>query len=284
MPSGSPFKVGDNVAVNRTSAHLGDPRFGAFQKYALASTASLAVLPLSVDLVGAGASILNLAAVVSALHIHLGLPLPPVSLPSSSSAAQPAEQKRVLVYGGSSSCGGLAVRYLLTAGIDVVTTSSPQNKEFVTSLGKDLPGSSLQIIDHKASKEEIIEALRKNGPYDAVFDSIGLAPVTDIVSTYLDSVGGGSYNALIPHMGEKPVPESVERKFAAYSWAFDEEKWKDVRDWFYGEYMPKGLDSGAIVPTRVHEIKGGLGKVQEALDLMMKGGVSGRKLVMDPWA
>ena len=176
------------------------------------------------------------------------------------------------------------MRYLLTAGIDVVTTSSPQNNDFVASLGKDLTSSGLHIIDHKASKEEIIEALGKNGPYDAVFDSIGLPPVTDIVSTYLDSVGGGSYNTLIPHMGEKPVPESVERKFAAYSWAFDEEKWKDIRDWFYGEYMTKGLESGVVVPTRVHEIEGGLAKVQEALDLMLKGGVSGRKLVMDPWA
>ena len=38
-----------------------------------------------------------------------------------------------------------------------------------------------------------------------------------------------------------------------------------------------------MVPTRQHVVEGGLGKVQEVLDLMLQGGVSGRKLIMDPW-
>ena len=243
------------------------------------------MLPPSVDVAAAGASILNLAAVVSALHIHLDLPLPPSSLPppTPSNDAKTKGKVKVLVYGGSSSCGGLAIRYLLTAGIEVVTTSSPQNRDFVTSLAKDIVGAKLEVLDHTLPRSTIIAALESHGPYTKIFDTIGVPPVTDIISTHISSLGGGSYNTLIPHMSPDPIPENVERKFAAYSWAFDEEKWRGVREWFY-RYVGEGLETGVVVPTRTHEVKGGLEGVQGVLDLMMQGGVSGRKLVMDPWA
>lgn len=57
-----------------------------------------------------------------------------------------------------------------------------------------------------------------------------------------------------------------------------------MKDWFYNKYVPKGLESRLVVPTRQHIVEGGLSKIQGVLDLMMKGGVSGHKLVMDPWA
>ena len=127
--------------------------------------------------------------------------------------------------------------------------------------------------------------IRSRGPYAAIFDTIGLPPCTDILVEYLSSVGGGVYNTLIPLLGaEKSIPGNVERKFAAYSWAFDEPKHVEIKEWFYNEYLPKGLESGLVVPTRQHVVEGGLTEVQGVLDLMMKGGVSGHKLVMDPWA
>ena len=264
--------MGEAVAVIRTGPYLGDSRFGAFQRYALASVASLSTLS-SANLSAAAATILNLAAVVSALSIHLGLSRPPWSGPA------PAENavKKILIYGGSSSCGGLAIKYAVSAGYSVITTSSPRNCEFVESLQ---PG---YVIDHTQSGSEILASIRQHGPYEAIFDSIGLPPVTDILVEYIASTGGGSYNTLIPPIGgEKPIPSNVERKFAPYNWAFDEEKHREIRDWFYQKYLPEGLYSGLVVPTRQHVVKGGLEKVQEVLDLMMKGGVSGHKLVMDP--
>ncbi|KAF6231782.1 hypothetical protein HO173_010084 [Letharia columbiana] len=274
-PSTTVFKPGDNIAVIRTGAHQGDPRFGAFQKFALADSSSVSKLHPSTPLPAAAASILNLAAVVSALSIHLGLSRPPLSGPPP-----PANtNKKVLIYGGSSSCGGLAVKYAVTAGYTVVTTSSPANHAFVASL------APAHIIDHTLPATEIVSAIRARGPYAAIFDTIGLPPCTDILVDYLSSVGGGAYNTLIPLEGpEKPIPENVERKFAAYSWALDEPKHAEIREWFYDEYLPKGLESGLVVPTRQHAVEGGLGEAQGVLDLIMKGGVSGHKLVMDPWA
>ena len=93
-----------------------------------------------------------------------------------------------------------------------------------------------------------------------------------------------SYNTLIPPLGpEKPIPEGVERKFAPYVSTFDDKANEGVRDWFYNQYVPKGLGSGLIPEMPTEAVKGGLAAAQEALDRMGDGKVSGTKLVLDPW-
>ena len=85
-------------------------------------------------------------------------------------------------------------------------------------------------------------------------------------------------------MGNKPIPQNVTRIFAPYSFAFEEAANREIARWFFDEYLPKGLENGLVIPTRQHVVEGGLAEVQSVLDMMMKGGVSGHKLVMDPWA
>jgi NADPH:quinone reductase-like Zn-dependent oxidoreductase len=266
------FEKGDTIAAIRAGKTISDPRFGAFQKYALASTSSTAKLAPSTPLHGASAAILNLVAAISALSVHFGLDRPPLNRTAT------PKNKKILIYGGSSSCGGLAIKYATTAGYTVVTTSSQRNREFVQSLGP------AHVIDHYLPPEEVVAALNAHGPYDKIFDTIGLPPVTSIILDYLESQGGGSYNSLIPPVpGTRTIPQNVKRIFAPYSYAFDEEVHKPLARWIYEEYLPQGLESGLIVPTRQEVVTGGLEKVQEVLDLMMRGGVSGKKLVMDPW-
>ncbi|KAL9003237.1 MAG: hypothetical protein Q9188_003877 [Gyalolechia gomerana] len=274
-PSVDTLEPGDIIATIRPPAQLGNPDFGAFQKYALANAKSSSKVPPSVPVAEAAATILNLASVVSALSIHLKLSRPPLD---GEEAKPPEGQKKVLIYGGSSSCGGLAIKYAVTAGYTVITTSSPQNRAFVASLGP------AYIVDHTLPSLSVLAELKSRGPFDAILDTIGLAPITDIISEYLFSLGGGAYNSLIPPVGNKPIPTSVERRFAPYNWALEEEANKHISRWFFDEYLPQGLATGLIVPTRQHVLGGGLGKVQEALDLMHQGGISGHKLIMDPWA
>lgn len=271
-PEVTGFKKGDNIAAIRAGKNQSDLRFGAFQRYALASTSSTAKLAPSTPFHGASAAILNLATVVSALNIHLGLECPPLS------GTPTPKNKKILIYGGSSSCGGLAIKYATSAGYTVVTTSSQRNWDFVKSLGPS------HIIDHNLPAEDVVAELKAHGPYDKIFDAIGLPSVTSIMIDYLASLGGGSYNTLIPPVsGTRTIPDSVKRIFASYSFALDEEAHKPLARWIYEEYLPEGLESGLIVPTRQHVVTGGLEKVQDVLDLMMEGGVSGKKLVMDPW-
>jgi hypothetical protein len=216
-------------------------------------------------------AILNLAAITSALHVHLGLDLPSLS-------GKPSPKgKKVLIYGGTSSCGGLAIKYATTAGYEVVTTSSAKHKAYVESL------SPSHIIDHSQAPEILLNEIKEQGPYDAIFDTIGTPLVTNLLFDYLGTLGGGSYNTIIPPVGsEKPTPANVERKFAPYNWAFDEPKHQKLARWFYEEYVPKGLESGVIVATRPQLVEGGLEMAQHALDLMDQNQISGHKLILYP--
>ncbi|OJJ46856.1 hypothetical protein ASPZODRAFT_131748 [Penicilliopsis zonata CBS 506.65] len=274
-PDVTALQPGDLVAVNRAGKVQGDSRFGGFQKYALACVSSSSKLVPGTPLEAAAASILNLATVASALSIHLGLARP--SLSSDNPAAE-AKGKKVLVYGGSSPTGGLAINYAVIAGYTVITTSSPQNRGFVESLGP------VAVIDHTLPADQIADQIRAHGPYDAILDTIGLPPVTNMLVGYLSSLGGGTYNTMTPLFGpENPVPDTVQRRFAPYSWSFEQPANLDFARWFYEEYVPQGLASGLIVPTRPQWVHGGLAKAQHALDLLDQNAVSGHKLVMNSW-
>ncbi|EXJ73942.1 uncharacterized protein A1O5_02236 [Cladophialophora psammophila CBS 110553] len=216
-PDVADFKPGDRVATIRDGPKAADPRFGAYQQYALASQTSTSKLADGVALESGATSILNLAAVAAAL-----------------------------------SAGGLATSYATAAGYKVTTTSSPKNKDFVQSLGPSI------VVDHSQPSEHVLSNIRSHGPYEAIFDAIGLPPVTDLLAEYLHSIGGGT--------------------FAPYSLALDKPEHQKFRAWFYTELVPRGLQTGIIVPTRPQWIDGGLGQAQKALDLMMEGKVSGRKL------
>lgn len=260
------------MAVIRPHDKLNDPRFGAFQQYALGCADTTAKLPASAMLESGASAVLNLATVTAACSFFLGLDRPSLDGPKAPTG------KRVLVYGGSSSCGGLAVRYAAAAGYQVVTTSSPRNHDYVASLGP------VAVINHCQSSEEVIAELRAQGPYYRILDTIGVPSVTDIIAGYLSSTGGGSYNTLVPVLpGAKPIPDNVECRFESYSWIFDNPEHEEFRKWYYDVLLPQGLASAVIIPTRSQWISGGLENAQHALDLMGRGEVSGHKLMMDPW-
>ena len=262
------FKPGDRIVTVRDGPKAADPRFGAYQQYALASQTSTSKLPDSVTLETGATSILNLAAVTAALSMFMGL-----DRPSLATKAE-ANGKKILIYGGSSSAGGLATSYATAAGYEVITTSSPQNKDFVQSLGPST------IIDHSQPGKELVSNIQSHGPYEAILDSIGLSSVIDLLAEYLHSVGGGAFYSLLA--ADKPLPDDVECKFAPYSLALDKPEHKEFRTWFYTELVPRGLETGVVLPTRPQWVNGGLGQAQEALDLMIEGKVSSKKLLMDP--
>jgi NADPH:quinone reductase-like Zn-dependent oxidoreductase len=262
--------VNDRVAVN---ANFTNPRFGAFQKYPLAQVKSLGKLPANVSFEDAAATVVNLKTIVGALAVYMGLDRPDLDI-----GRKPSNGKRVLVYGGSSSVGGFAIRYLADAGYDVVSTFSPQNKEFVSTLGAN------HLVNHKLSPEDQLKALQSFQPYDAVFDAIGTPLVINLLYKLLAPKGGVYYTTLPLAGGEDPTPEGVERKSGSFGLALDKKENEELRRWFWEDYLPRGLSTGRVVPTRVLVAEGGLGGVQEVLDRLAAGGVSGRKFVLNPQA
>jgi hypothetical protein len=197
-----------------------------------------------------------------------------IERPSRTHNAAYTTEKKIFIYGGSSSVGGFSIQYATQAGLTVVTTSSPHNKAMVESLG------ATKIIDHTLSSDQVLKAIEAEGPYDYIFDTISLPPTIGLLSKYLSSVGGGTIFTTQPLFVPQDVPTNTELKFFAYPTLLEN---TDLGKWFHDVYLPQGLEHGWFVPTKVEKVKGGLDALQGCLDRFAEGKVSGVKLVVDPF-
>ena len=264
------FKVGDRVTVKRSTKGM-KPAFGAFQHYALADPLTTSKLEDNTSFAAGASVVTNLATAVSALTLSLGLDRPNPAGPNPAN-----KNKKVLVYGGSSSTGGFAVNYATAAGYSVVTTSSPQHAAFVSSLGPH------KVVDHTQAASSIVSELKAAGPYDAVFDAIGLDPVIEILGQVLKERGGVIYTTL-PPMGLTELPSNVRREMESYPSVMENPENAEFREWFYGAlgaFLETKNGRKLVAPEKIDKIEGGLEGIQGGLDRLFKG-VSGKKLVVE---
>jgi NADPH:quinone reductase-like Zn-dependent oxidoreductase len=75
------------------------------------------------------------------------------------------EGSRVFINGGSGGTGVFGIQIAKAAGCHVTTCCSTANVELCKSLGAD------EVIDYK--KESVLEALKKQNPFDHVVDNVG---------------------------------------------------------------------------------------------------------------
>lgn len=125
------LKLGDRVAGGADGMEAFRPQSGAFAEYA--SVDGIMVFKLPEDMsfeVGAG---MPLRIATSAMALFHSLQLP------SSLLKKPAEEPfDVLVYGGATSTGTMAIQILKKCGLRVITTCSPRNFDLVRSYGADV--------------------------------------------------------------------------------------------------------------------------------------------------
>ncbi|KKY13313.1 putative alcohol dehydrogenase [Diplodia seriata] len=263
-------KPGDRVAV-LTVFDLSD-RHGHFQEYYIANPQFTSKIPDGVSLEDASSVPANLATVVAVMQALHG---PERPSPDGKKAAP--NGKKLLVYGGSSSVGGYAVKYGADLGYDVVTTSSPANRDYVASLGA---GS---VVDHRQPAEKVVADLKALGPFDGVVDTIGTAEQTAILGQVLaEQKDDITIFTMLPEVGDAAAyatPAHVKRVYQSWPQVLEAPEKKDVLEWTYHVYIPEGLASGAIIPTRNEEMPGGIDGIQAILDKSLEGGVSGKRLI-----
>jgi len=263
------FKVGDKVAAAKSGKSVGN-QYGSYQRYVLLNEETASKVPEGIDVAVPASLTGNLSTVVGIFTGRAGLEKP------SFDGSVAKNGKKVLIYGGSSNVGTLAVQYVAQAGYSVITTSSPKNDDFVSKLG------AVKVIDHTQEQGAIIKALLAEGPYDVVVDSISLPSTTPVTGAVVAAQGGGILYALLPAFGPETLPEGVTRDYTSWGSVLDEEKNAGLRAWAFTEYLPRGLASGKIIPQPIEKVAGGLKGVNDALDKLEKG-VSGVKLVTNPW-
>ncbi|KAF2264405.1 GroES-like protein [Lojkania enalia] len=209
----------------------------------------------------------------STLNMHWPS-IPATPLPASE------QGKKILIWGGSSAMGALAISYAKQAGYTVISTSSPHNFELLKSLGAD------HIFYH--SDPATVGQIRNLFPIDYWFDTISLPASLTTIFKILSPDGEAITKAHIlvllpPSMPGMPQPpEGITLQFHRFSTQAPENaEWQThflARDGF----LEKGIKSGVLkgVPS---ELIGGLDKASEGIEAVFKG-VSAKKVVINPWA
>lgn len=215
----------------------------------------------------AAVSISSLAYPASALFIHLSLEKP-TQHPNPSN-----KNKKVLVWGASSSFGAYATYLAARAGYTVIGVASSHNKPLVLSFGAE------HFVDRHSPtvKQELIDL----GPFEAVLAAADAAQDQSVLGAVLAAHGGGSF---LSTMGVRPgveLPSSVEGKFVAIMDVYLDPSSLDFTKWVWWELLEGELASGRLQPVPVH-VLGGLDKVQEAWNLLKAGKVSGQRLAIAP--
>ncbi|KAI4640388.1 hypothetical protein J4E93_008594 [Alternaria ventricosa] len=268
------YQVGDRILVSKRFGTQGN-EYGAYQRYVLVAAGEKMVVRLPEGMnkdeeAALAALVMNATCVPGLFSGRLGLRKP------GDEVQEGEEREKILIYGGSSSFGRLAVQYLQCAGYDVTTTSSPRCMVTVC----ELIGSEGNVIDHTLPLERIIAELRVRGPYDVVVDMISTAQTIPLASRVLEAQGGGKLSTTQPAFGPEDLPEGVERVFEPWSDSLYEEGNEGLMEWVVGTYLPFGMEKGWMSAQEVEMVKG-LESVDGVLGRMAEGYGGGKRFVVE---
>ncbi|KAI6085896.1 zinc-binding dehydrogenase family oxidoreductase [Hypoxylon rubiginosum] len=191
----------------------------------------------------------------------------------------------VLVYGGSTATGTMAIQLLRLSNLDPIATCSPRNFDMVKGYG------AATVFDY--SQPDTAERIRKHtgGQLSYALDCI---TDRDSVGCCYASIGrtGGRYVCLELCAQELQTRRAVKANFPIAYEIFGEDiqlsggyerkgnrkTRADAVNWFN---MLQGLlDEGKLRTHPLQVLTGGLDGIPKGLDLLKSGAVSGKKLVV----
>ena len=268
---GKQFKKGDRICGFVPGCNQNQLEDGSFAEYIVAKTHLQMRIPESLSFQEAATLGVGVYTVGQTLYqiLKLALPTEPTKEPVP-----------VLIYGGSTATGTLAIQFAKLSGYAVITTCSPHNFDLVKSLGVDV------VYDYKDpnSADEIRKYTDNN--LKLVLDTIALESSAKFCDNAL-STEGGEYSAIGLVKVER---ENVNSYFTLARTAFGDDfsfgdhslpASREDRDFgdMFGTIVEKLLAEGKIKPHPPKVGKDGLKGVLEGLQLMREGKVSGEKLV-----
>lgn len=265
------WKEGDRIAGVIHGCNKCDLQQGAFAEYALVREGVQMPVPASFSDVEAATLGVAISTVGLGLYQQLSLPWPE-SVPADT---------WLLVYGGSTATGSIAIQFAKLSGLKVVTTTSAKNKSFALSLGAD---AAFDYNDAECAAQ--IRAHTKDSlhfAFDCYGGEIGVKVCTDSISSR-----GGQISSIVPGRDYGRKEDGVRASaFLAYKilgepWDFFGPNPATQEDYEFGRMFwrlaAKLVAEGKIKvhPPRVGERLEG---VVQGLDEMRKGTVSATKLV-----
>ncbi len=289
------FRVGDRVLAHAVGTDKDSNRAagGGFQQYTVVLERMTCPIPDTMPF--ADAAVLPLAVSTAACGLfqtdQLGLRYPLVD-------AEPTGQT-VLVWGGSTSVGSNAIQLAVAAGYEVITTASPRNFDYVTSLG------AAQVFDYHSPSvvPDIIAAFAGRTLAGAIafgttsapscvqivgsckgtkFVSIASPPVSFAT---LGDANRGRFE--LPRLIRRLVTSNVSLQVRSRSHRVGTKfifgtslKNNDVSTAVYRDFLPAALADGRYAAVPQPKVVGnGLEHLQHAL-AMQRRGVSAAKVVV----
>ncbi|KAJ5533540.1 oxidoreductase [Penicillium frequentans] len=276
---GKNWKKGDRVAGFVHGCNLIRPDSGAFAEYVLAKGNIQFRIPDFMSFEAASTLGVGLTTVGQNLYQYLQLPSPKRgALINECPADDPPET--VLIYGGATATGSLAIQFAKLSGLRVVTTCSQVNQSYMYDLGADIAFDYHDPQVGDRIRDETDDAL------ELAFDTISTPQSAAICAAAISSAGG-SYAALLDvrcprvnvdtqvsmayamigeryHLGNK----EMDGKFADLEFATQ-----------WAEEVESLLQARHIHPHRYWVKPGGLEGVLEGLKFLREGKVRACKLV-----
>ncbi|KAH8896314.1 putative zinc-binding dehydrogenase family oxidoreductase [Thozetella sp. PMI_491] len=273
----APIKVGDRVCGAVQGMHSITPRVGAYAQYVGGSDVGIMKIPENMSFEEAATLGTGIGTVGIALFHSLKVPGWP---------GRPApEPKTVLVYGGSTATGTLALQILKLAGLDPITTCSPANFDLVKSYG------ATHAFDYRS--KDCVEQIKKHtkNSLKYIIDCVSDPDTMEFCYKCLGR-SGGKLTTLEPpprylHTREKTVtldwvlgPALMGKPIA---WPPPMQRDADpalrefAKEWF--GTIQKLLDQGKLRCHPMKVMEGGLAEIIGGLDMLKKKQVSGQKLV-----
>ncbi len=289
------FRVGDRVLGHAvgTDKDSNTAAEGAFQEYTVVLERMAAAIPDTLSYESACVLPLTVSTASSGLFQkdQLGLKHP-------SANADPTGET-VLIWGGSTSVGSNAIQLAVAAGYDVITTASPRNVNYVTSLGAS------QVFDYNspAVVQDIVAAFQGRTLAGALAIGTGSAELcvdvvhacagrkfVSIASTpvsFADLAGEDRPRFALPRLLARLVGANVSLQMRTRPWGIGTKfifgtslKDNEVSTAIYQDFLPSALADGRYTAAPEPSVVGhGLRDVQNALDIQRKG-VSARKVVV----
>lgn len=263
---------------------------GAFQQYTILRANLISKLPDDISYDQACVLPLGLSTAACALFMPDYLALPPRSV-----APKPTGQV-LLVWAGSSSVGSNAIQLAKAAGYEVLATASSKNFEYVRSLGAS------QVFDYHRPTvvSEIIQAIKNK-------TCAGAIAINDSsMEACLDIVAASKGRKFVAQVSVPLDPSQMPSNLLGIVSTMMGFLWWNLSMWFkakcnrvatkfvyggdllandvgamvYTDFLPTALAQAKFRPAPEPLVVGmGLDKIQEAMDVNMKG-LSAKKAVV----
>ncbi|CCO33892.1 Protein TOXD OS=Cochliobolus carbonum GN=TOXD PE=3 SV=1 [Rhizoctonia solani AG-1 IB] len=262
-PEVTDFKVGDRVFFQ---GRYGSDDEATFQEKAIVQTDIISKIPDNITEDQASTIPVASIAALCELFQKTGIEFP--------TNGPTANDKGVLILGGSSSVGQFAIQLARIAGFSpIATTASAKHEDFLKSLG------ATNIFDRNVDAKTVQSAFPS--PVALVVDAISASSTQELAYEVLTTPSPvpGAHLALVLPLADSVKEKNSGNQVTVHSVLGISHMLRDLSVPFW-QSIGQWIKDGKFVPNQV-QVVGGLAAVPEALDLSRKG-VSGVKIVIHP--